>query len=52
MKVGDVIRLKSGGPQMTVNQLHSDSTVECFWFDSNDIRLHGNFAPDALTPTQ
>ncbi|KKM13695.1 hypothetical protein LCGC14_1713550 [marine sediment metagenome] len=52
MKVGYVVRLKSGGPQMTVNQIFSDvataSTIECFWFNYDEVRLHGNFAPDAL----
>ncbi len=52
MEVGYVVQLKSGGPQMTVNQIFSDagtaSTIECFWFNDDDERLHGSFAPDAL----
>ncbi|WP_447833755.1 YodC family protein [Aeromonas veronii] len=38
-KPGDVVRLKSGGPAMTVSTLHKDSTVEaylCRWFSSDD----------------
>jgi uncharacterized protein YodC (DUF2158 family) len=31
-KVGDVVRLKSGGPDMTVFKLNATNTVECMWF--------------------
>ena len=48
MKTGDVVRLKSGGPQMTVNQILNIGHVECFWFDDNDNHMWGNFAPEAL----
>lgn len=29
---GDVVKLKSGGPKMTVNALPTSSAVECVWF--------------------
>jgi uncharacterized protein YodC (DUF2158 family) len=29
---GDVVRLKSGGPKMTVKFICSDTEVCCFWF--------------------
>jgi uncharacterized protein YodC (DUF2158 family) len=32
-KVGDVARLKSGGPNMTVNRLTAPSGVSCVWFE-------------------
>ena len=45
LKVGDVVRLKSGGPQMTVRSYpytmiygKDDSMVECEWFD--EVRFH------------
>lgn len=33
--VGDVVRLKSGGPQVTVKALTSDGLASCIWFDPN-----------------
>jgi uncharacterized protein YodC (DUF2158 family) len=39
-ELGSIVKLKSGGPQMTVTELpysKSDTTVECQWFSvSND----------------
>lgn len=38
-QIGDVVKLKSGGPSMTVTQLGlTHSRVECAWFDPE-----GNF---------
>ena len=31
LKVGDVVQLNSGGPNMTVNA-GGDKTIECIWF--------------------
>lgn len=31
LKVGDVVRLKSGGPQMTIGSIVKDQ-VKCSWF--------------------
>lgn len=31
LKVGDVVRLKSGGPKMTVEEVRPTSVV-CIWF--------------------
>ena len=33
LNIGDVVRLKSGGPLMTVNKLAGDGDVWCLWFD-------------------
>lgn len=36
-QVGDVVQLKSGGPEMTVIDNRPDgSKVECMWFVPND----------------
>ncbi|MEJ7604533.1 MAG: DUF2158 domain-containing protein [Kofleriaceae bacterium] len=35
MKAGDVVRLKGGGPRMTV-EVVDDGGVQCVWFDSTD----------------
>ena len=31
-QIGDVVEMKSGGPQMTVKKIGDDG-VECVWFD-------------------
>lgn len=44
MKVGDVVRLKSGGPDMTVKVLgfkggpSGPKTAVCEWFDGENLR--------------
>ena len=45
LAIGDVVRLKSGGPLMTVTALHTDypesspdtteDRIKCQWFDEN-----------------
>lgn len=50
-KPGDVVRLKSGGPEMTVEAPNKDSNTFCSWFDGNGINQR--FFPAAcLTPAQ
>ena len=55
LKIGDVVILRSGGPDMTIMFIKERKTahtkiVECSWFDSNyDTKLHNKmFAPDTL----
>jgi uncharacterized protein YodC (DUF2158 family) len=50
IKTGDVVTLKSGGPEMTVNGFSSDHSnmAECVWFDGNVLR-EGAFYIDTLT---
>ena len=33
LKVGDIVKLKSGGPMMTVNKHAGEGDVWCLWFD-------------------
>ena len=54
LKVGDVVRLKSGGPKMTVTQVGTDSitellTVWCAWFVLTKQET-GTFPADAVEP--
>lgn len=44
---GDVVRLKSGSPSMTVERT-SGRLVECAWFVDGQLRT-GTFDADALT---
>jgi uncharacterized protein YodC (DUF2158 family) len=51
-KVGDIVRLRSGGPRMTVRAVDvepasGEVTVFCNWFARNRIE-QGNFPPDTL----
>ena len=53
-KAGDTIRLKSGGPPMTVEKIESDATGKprayCTWFDDNGALKHASFEPGMLKP--
>ena len=47
---GDVVRLKSGGPDMTVTEINDyegKKTAECVWFDKTK-QCSGRFDLDAL----
>lgn len=48
-KVGDVVVLKSGGPNMTVTNSEGDK-VEVRWFHSldNNLQMPGYFPKEAL----
>ena len=50
VKAGDVVQLKSGGPEMTVNFVENDGGTEvaaCTWF-VNSKRENGRFAVATL----
>lgn len=58
-KLGDTVRLKSGGPLMTVDGFGSkpsfngvgggfNGKIKCVWFDSSDKRETAEFHQDAL----
>jgi len=49
-KSGDCVKLKSGGPTMTVSNA-KDDTIECSWFVDGTIQ-HSTFTPDSLKPFQ
>ena len=48
-KVGDVVRLKSGGPAMTVEEgPNEDGKVLCMWFEKNGKTAAALFLPSML----
>jgi uncharacterized protein YodC (DUF2158 family) len=56
LKIGDIVRLKSGGPKMTVEGFkwnhfenkHDTNQVQCTWF-VDQVRHTEYFTKDALT---
>ncbi|MCW2273211.1 DUF2158 domain-containing protein [Rhodoblastus acidophilus] len=46
-KVGQVVRLKSGSPDMTVSIIDSDTYVWCQWFGGRKLE-RGRFDVDTL----
>ena len=55
-KVGDIVRLKSGGPEMTVKREHEEysskkpnGTYDCQWFAGKKLEV-GHFPEDSLEP--
>jgi uncharacterized protein YodC (DUF2158 family) len=50
VRPGDLVRLKSGGPWMTVNSVClEDQTVECYWFDPDEAFYAVIFAMAGLS---
>jgi uncharacterized protein YodC (DUF2158 family) len=52
-KVGDLVKLKSGSPVMTVTTVMdtiSGTFIRCSWFGGKKLE-HGQFPPDALEIT-
>jgi uncharacterized protein YodC (DUF2158 family) len=49
-KVGDVVRLKSGGPAMTVESTIGGSECMCMWFEGTTLRKKA-FPTEALERT-
>jgi uncharacterized protein YodC (DUF2158 family) len=47
-KVGDMVKLKSGGPKMTVNSILANGKLMCAWFDGTNKPNKEQFHPDAL----
>jgi uncharacterized protein YodC (DUF2158 family) len=47
-KAGDVVKVKAGGPLMTVQSIEL-SDVECIWFVKETLKV-GRFVPATLEP--
>lgn len=51
--IGDVVRLKSGGPRMTIQDINDHATagarrgVQCVWFVGTELKS-GTFQSEAL----
>lgn len=57
LSVGDVVQLKSGGPDMTVTGVveHGMPPVvelSCAWFIEGDDARYGRFPPEALVKVE
>jgi len=41
MKIGDVVRLKSGGPNMVIRNYTGpdEQSVKCFWFSNDEVKV-------------
>src|SRR5580704_17782736 len=48
LRTGDLVRLRSGGPLMTVNTVDGDQ-VTCFWSTDEGNVLSGSFPVSELT---
>ncbi|MDH2383611.1 DUF2158 domain-containing protein [Bradyrhizobium sp. CER78] len=47
-KAGDTVRLKSGGPLMTVTAVQNDGELWCEWFDKSDKPQGKSFSPHSV----
>lgn len=48
LKIGDRVRLRSGGPLMTVVQVMSNHSLFCKWFDETGNLQGVDFPPATL----
>ena len=46
-KVGDVVQLKSGGPEMTIEGIGDEGWADCVWFSGLEAKRE-SFPLDAL----
>lgn len=49
-KTGDIVILRSGGPDMTVKGYSMDGELHCQWFAGNKLNA-GYFDPDSVEPS-
>ena len=47
LEVGDVVKLKSGGPKMTIKWVEPSSIANCQWFLGDTLK-DGNFSLASL----
>lgn len=47
-KIGDVVALKSGGPEMTAENIDEQGNVTCTWFDKDYNLKTGTFKEEML----
>ena len=48
LKIGDVVELKSGGPDMTIKSIDENGDfIHCQWFSGDKVEV-GHFPPDSL----
>jgi len=47
-EIGQIVRLKSGGPKMTVKSADGKATWACQWFDRNGKLHNDSFQEDML----
>lgn len=47
-KVGDVVKLASDGPAMTVESFQDNGDLFCIWFDNNNTRQGDSFPPASV----
>jgi uncharacterized protein YodC (DUF2158 family) len=54
-KAGDIVQLKSGGSEMTIEEIinrdNGENTVKCRWFVNGEVR-DGKFNPVSLRPVR
>jgi uncharacterized protein YodC (DUF2158 family) len=53
-KIGDIVQLRSGGPNMTVEDIEpipGKNLIDCQWFAGGKLN-HGRFPPESLTKVE
>lgn len=50
-RIGDIVHLKSGGPEMTISHMLPSGRVFCVWFEGTEKR-QDTFPPEALQLTK
>jgi uncharacterized protein YodC (DUF2158 family) len=48
LQPGDVVRLRSGGPDMTIMSIGVDHVARCLWFDDHDELRSAELAVEGL----
>jgi len=53
LKIGDVVKLKSGGPIMTVKNIEENGEIYCQWFSGDKLnKLEDGYFPPASLEKQ